>query len=75
MHLADLGFLTGFNTTFIWLQGPLVFYRSFLPVGKQVKLRSPPPGTIRKKTIGIAYNKGNYQIVDKADFKTMGKKT
>ena len=27
------------------------------------------------KTIGIAYNKGNYQIVDKADFKTMGKKT
>jgi hypothetical protein len=27
------------------------------------------------KTIGVAYNKGNYQIVDKADFKTMGKKT
>ncbi len=27
------------------------------------------------KTIGIAYNKGNYQIVDKADFKTMGRKT
>ena len=26
------------------------------------------------KTIGVAYNKGNYQIVDKADFKTMGKK-
>ena len=23
------------------------------------------------KTIGIAYNKGNYQVVDAADFKTM----
>ena len=27
------------------------------------------------KTIGIAYNKGNYQVVDKADFNTMGRKT
>ena len=27
------------------------------------------------KTIGIAYNKGNYQVVDKTDFKTMGRKT
>ena len=26
------------------------------------------------KTIGIAYNKGNYQIVDESDIKTMGKK-
>lgn len=26
------------------------------------------------KTIGIAYNKGNYQVVDAADIKTMGKK-
>ena len=26
------------------------------------------------KTIGIAYNKGNYQVVDAADFKTMGRK-
>jgi len=27
------------------------------------------------KTIGIAYNKGNYQVVDKSDFKSMGRKT
>jgi hypothetical protein len=27
------------------------------------------------KTIGIAYNKGNYQVVDQADFNTMGRKT
>ena len=33
----------------------------------QVKL---PAG----KTIGIAYNKGNYQVVDASDFKTMGRK-
>ena len=26
------------------------------------------------KTIGIAYKKGNYQIVDESDIKTMGKK-
>ena len=26
------------------------------------------------KTIGIAYNKGNYQVVDKKDFKSMGRK-
>jgi hypothetical protein len=26
------------------------------------------------KTIGIAYNKGNYQVVDAADFKSMGRK-
>ena len=26
------------------------------------------------KTIGIAYNKGNYQLVDKKDFNSMGKK-
>ena len=26
------------------------------------------------KTIGIAYNKGNYQIVDESDITTMGKK-
>ena len=25
------------------------------------------------KTIGIAYNKGNYQIVDESDITTMGK--
>ena len=27
------------------------------------------------KTISIAYNKGNYQVVDKADFNSMGRKT
>ncbi len=26
------------------------------------------------KTIGIAYNKGAYQVVDSSDFKTMGRK-
>ena len=26
------------------------------------------------KTIGIAYNKGNYQVVDATDFKSMGRK-
>lgn len=26
------------------------------------------------KTIGIAYNKGNYQLIDAKDIKTMGKK-
>ncbi len=26
------------------------------------------------KTIGIAYNKGNYQVVDQQDFKSMGRK-
>jgi hypothetical protein len=26
------------------------------------------------KTISIAYNKGNYQVVDIADIKTMGRK-
>lgn len=26
------------------------------------------------KTIGIAYNKGAYQVVDSTDFKTMGRK-
>jgi|TARA_R110000803_G_scaffold177752_3_gene240149 hypothetical protein len=33
----------------------------------QVKL---PAG----KTISLAYNKGNYQVVDVSDFKTMGRK-
>ena len=26
------------------------------------------------KTIGIAYNKGAYQVIDSSDFKTMGRK-
>ena len=43
---------------------PVAFVKRTLP---KVKM---PEG----KTIGIAYNKGNYQVVDAADFKTMGRK-
>ena len=44
-----------------------------IPVGC-VKKQQPKVELPEGKTIGIAYNKGNYQIVDSADFKTMGKK-
>ena len=40
-----------------------------------VKRQQPKIQLPEGKTIGIAYNKGNYQVVDKADFNTMGRKT
>ena len=43
--------------------------------GACVKRTLPKVKLPEGKTIGIAYNKGNYQVVDKADFKTMGRKT
>jgi len=43
--------------------------------GACVKRQQPKVQLPEGKTIGIAYNKGNYQIVDKADFNTMGRKT
>ena len=43
--------------------------------GACVKRNNPKVQLPEGKTIGIAYNKGNYQIVDKADFNTMGRKT
>jgi len=43
--------------------------------GACVKRTLPKVKLPEGKTIGIAYNKGNYQIVDQADFKTMGRKT
>ena len=42
--------------------------------GACVKRTLPKVQLPEGKTIGIAYNKGNYQVVDKTDFKTMGKK-
>ena len=43
--------------------------------GACVKRTLPKVQLPEGKTIGIAYNKGNYQVVDKTDFKTMGRKT
>ena len=53
--------------------------RISLPTGDNISgictKRSMPKVQLPEgKTIGIAYNKGNYQVVDAADFKTMGKK-
>ena len=42
--------------------------------GACVKRTLPKAKMPAGKTIGIAYNKGNYQVVDATDFKTMGKK-
>ena len=39
-----------------------------------VKRQQPKEQLPEGKTIGIAYNKGNYQVVDASDFKTMGRK-
>ena len=43
--------------------------------GACVKRSTPKVQLPAGKTIGIAYNKGNYQVVDEADFSTMGRKT
>ena len=43
--------------------------------GACVKRTLPKVQLPEGKTIGIAYNKGNYQVVDQADFNTMGRKT
>ena len=42
--------------------------------GACVKRTKPKVQLPEGKTIGIAYNKGNYQVVDATDFKTMGRK-
>ena len=42
--------------------------------GACVKRSKPKVQLPAGKTIGIAYNKGNYQVVDATDFKTMGRK-
>ncbi len=42
--------------------------------GACVKRTTPKVTLPEGKTIAQAYNKGNYQVVDKSDFKTMGKK-
>ena len=42
--------------------------------GACVKRTMMRPKLPAGKTIGIAYNKGNYQIVDESDITTMGKK-
>ena len=42
--------------------------------GACVKRTLPQVKMPAGKTIGIAYNKGNYQVVDAADFKSMGRK-
>ena len=42
--------------------------------GACVKRNKPKVQLPEGKTIGIAYNKGNYQVVDATDFKTMGRK-
>jgi len=42
--------------------------------GVCVKRTLPKVTLPEGKTIGIAYNKGNYQVVDQADFKSMGRK-
>ena len=42
--------------------------------GHCVKREILKPQLPAGKTISIAYNKGNYQLVDATDFKTMGRK-
>ena len=42
--------------------------------GACVKRTTPKVTLPEGKTIGLAYNKGNYQVVDKSDFETMGRK-
>ena len=42
--------------------------------GACVKKEMLKPQLPAGKTISIAYNKGNYQLVDVSDFKTMGRK-
>ena len=42
--------------------------------GACVKRNKPKVQLPEGKTIGIAYNKGNYQVVVDTDFKTMGRK-
>ena len=42
--------------------------------GACVKRTLPKVQLPEGKTIGIAYNKGNYQVVDATDFKSMGRK-
>ena len=42
--------------------------------GACVKRTLPKVQLPAGKTIGIAYNKGNYQVVDDTDFKSMGRK-
>ena len=42
--------------------------------GSCTKRSAPKVELPAGKTIGIAYNKGNYQIVDESDITTMGKK-
>ena len=42
--------------------------------GACVKRTIPKVTLPEGKTIGLAYNKGNYQVVDKSDFETMGRK-
>ena len=42
--------------------------------GASVKRPIPKVTLPEGKTIGLAYNKGNYQVVDKSDFETMGRK-
>ena len=42
--------------------------------GACVKRTLPKVKMPAGKTIGIAYNKGNYQVVDATDFRTMGRK-
>ena len=53
--------------------------RISLPTGDNISgictKRSMPKVQLPEgKTIGLAYNKGNYQVVDKSDFKSMGRK-
>ena len=53
--------------------------RISLPTGDNIsgictKQSMPKVQLPEGKTIGIAYNKGNYQVVDKKDFKSMGRK-
>ena len=50
--------------------------RVSIPLGNRIpvgctKVKMPKVQLPEGKTIGIAYNKGNYQIVDSADFKTV----
>jgi len=58
---------------------------SYLKVRNSIPTSDRIPGVCLKKevmsvqlpagkTIGIGYNKGTYQVVDKSDFKTMGRK-
>ena len=53
--------------------------RNSIPTGDRIvgictKKSMPKVQMPEGKTIGIAYNKGNYQLVDKKDFNSMGKK-